>query len=313
MNSQAFKNQPSAFEGWVEVVGMVLEVKRLRTRSGRPFTGLVVDRSGERFSVYGPADLGAVIHPGHLVEVEGPQRQAGSVIEVAMNRCQMVDTSSVESAVSLLPASVCPKSALPGLAALGELERRLPFPLRGFLARVLLDPRISRPFLRSRASVRHHHAVEGGLLMHSTELLSVIPAVSAALLPDEPEAWAYASLGYLLHDVGKVLTVGSEAFPAQLRNLRHESEGLWLMAPHLGWLETQDFSAAAVLRYIFDFVATPAAERKQAKYLVADMVVMLDRLSAGADRTRGFADLLPMAVMGMAANDPCYRKGHSHG
>jgi len=293
---------------------MVLEVKRLRTRSGRPFTGLVVDQAGERFSVYGPLDLGAGIHPGHLIEVEGQLRQAGSVTEVAVHRWQMVDTSSVESAVSLLPASVCPQSALPGLVALGELERRLPFPLRGFLWRVLLDPRISRPFLRSRASVRHHHAVEGGLLMHSTELLSVIPALSAALLADESEAWAwaYASLGYLLHDIGKVLTVGSEAFPAQLRNLRHESEGLWLMAPHLGWLETQDFSAAAVLRYIFDFVATPAAERKQAKYLVADMVVMLDRLSAGAARQRGLGDLLPMAVMGMAANDPCYRKGHSH-
>lgn len=159
MNAQAFRNHPSAFDGWIEVAGMVLEVKRLCTRSGRPFTGLVVDQ---------------------------------------------------------------------------------------------------------------------------------------------------------FHDIGKVVTVGSEAFPALLRNLRHESEGLWLLAPHLGWLETPDFSTAAVLRYIFDFVATPAAERKQAKYLVADMVVMLDRLSAGADRVRGVGDLLPMAVMGMAANDPCYRKGHSH-
>lgn len=291
---------------------MVLEVKRLRTRSGRPFTGLVVDQCGERFSVYGPAELGVVIQPGHLIEVEGQLRLAGSVTEVAVHRWQSLETSSVDSAVSLLPASVCPESALPALVALGELERRLPSSLRGFLSRVLLDPRISRPLLRSRASVRHHHAVEGGLLMHSTELLSVIPALSAALLPDEPDAWAYASLGYLFHDIGKVVTVGSEAFPALLRNLRHESEGLWLLASHLGWLETQDFSAAAVLRYIFDFVATPAAERKQAKYLVADMVVMLDRLSAGADRTRGLGDLLPMAVMDMAANDPCYRKGHSH-
>jgi hypothetical protein len=309
VNAQAFRNHPSAFDGWIEVVGMVLEVKRLRTRSGRPFTGLVVDQAGERFTVYGPADLGVDIQTGHLIEVEGQLRPAGSVTEVAVHRWQSLETSSVESAVSLLPASVCPETALPALSALGKLERRLPSPLRGFLSRVLLDPRISRPFLRSRASVRHHHSVEGGLLMHSTELLPVIPALSAALLPDEPEAWAYASLGYLLHDVGKVLTVGSEAFPAQLRNLRHESEGLWLLAPHLGWLETQDYSAAAVLRYIFDFVATPAAERKQAKYLVADMVVMLDRLSAGADRTRGLGDLLPMEVIGMAANDPCYREG----
>lgn len=70
-----------------------------------------------------------------------------------------------------------------------------------------------------------------------------------------------------------------------------------------------------MLRYIFDFVATPAAERKQAKYLVADMVVMLDRLSAGADNRRGKSDLLKGLMIRPAANDALYEQemhsGHS--
>ncbi|MGC8473939.1 MAG: TatD family hydrolase, partial [Candidatus Dormibacteria bacterium] len=46
-------------------------------------------------------------------------------------------------------------------------------PLSGFLRSVLLDPAIGLPFLRCRASVSHHHADVGGLLMHSTEMLDL--------------------------------------------------------------------------------------------------------------------------------------------
>lgn len=309
MNAQRSEAQPSSFQGRVQVTGMVLEVRSLSTRSGRPFTGMTVDQAGECFEVYAPAEFATSLQPGQLINVEGPMRQARRRIEMTAHELKLLDADSIgSSAVAMLPKSACPVDALSALQALEVLEFRLPTHLRGFLIRVLLDSRISRPLLQCKASVRHHHAGHGGLLVHSTQLLPVIPALCDSLLPDDSEAWALASLGYLFHDVGKVVTIGSAAYPATLRNLRHESEGLWLLAPHLQWLEERDPASAVVLRYIFDFVATPAAERKQAKYLVADMVVMLDRLSAGADNRRGKSDLLKGLMIRPAANDALYEQ-----
>jgi len=45
-----------------------------------------------------------------------------------------------------------------GMRELARLEAELPAPLDGFLRSVLLDPAITLPFLRCRASVSHHHS-----------------------------------------------------------------------------------------------------------------------------------------------------------
>lgn len=294
---------------------MVVRVRTLSTRSGRTFVGITVDHAAGCIEVFVPSAAAVGLAPGELIEVEGAMRQDGDRIEVAAEQLQRLNVEAIESAVAMLPRSVCPAEARPALEGLATLEQLLPGHLRGFLGCALLDPRVSLPLLRCRASHRHHHACEGGLLIHSTQLLPLIPSLCESLLPGDAGAWALASLGYLFHDIGKVLTIGSAAYPATLRNLRHESEGLWLLAPHLQWLEERDPASAVVLRYVFDFVATPAAERKQAKYLVADMVVMLDRLSAGADNRRGKSDLLNGLMIRPAANDALYEQekhsGHS--
>lgn len=304
---------PRPFVGWLEIKGMILDVVSRKSRSGRPALRMTVDHGGRCYTVYAPLERAANVAPGELIKVGGPfrqtGRQSGTAIEVAANSLERLDLDAITRAVSMLPASLCPNHALPSLVLLGALEDRLPDDLRGFLRRVLLDPRVSIPLLSCRASVKHHHACNGGLLVHSTQLLPVIPALCENLLPDDPDAWAFASLGYLFHDLGKLLTIGSTDFPAPLRNLRHESEGLWLMAPHLQWLESRDPASSAVLRYIFDFVATPAAERKQAKYLVADIVVMLDRLSAAADNRRSKHDFMAGWMGRPAANDERYQQG----
>lgn len=300
------------FNHIVRLEGIILEISTLQGRSGRQLLRLTMEWDSRCYQVYVPRDKADHLMVGQLIRVAGTSRINGSVIEVACEVLEYLDVDSMPSAVALLPLSRCPQGAQKSIPILNELEHSLPNGLRRFMIRVLLDPRITLPLLTCKASTAHHHAAEGGLLMHSTQMLPTIRPLCAALLPQEPEAWAYASLGFLFHDIGKLMTVGSGAYRPARRGLRHESEGLWLLAPHLEWLDGFDPTSSAVLRYIFDFVATPAADRRQAKYLVADIVVMLDRLSAGADNRRGKADLLRRALGMGAANDATYSLKHHH-
>ncbi|WP_299689706.1 hypothetical protein [Hydrocarboniphaga sp.] len=203
-----------------------------------------------------------------------------------------VEIDLLPSASWVLPIEHCPAPAVDALVRLHNLEESLPEPLSGFLKRVLLDPSIGLPMLRCRASVAHHHSFVGGLLVHSTDQLDVALAASRQALPNEPLSWQLAQLGYFLHDVGKLKSVGEAARPVHALVSHHETHNLLVLAPHLQWLESVDRDLAAALTYILEFVATPARARGQAKYLVAEMVVALDQWSSATHNGRGLGSLL---------------------
>ncbi|MDM4771163.1 hypothetical protein [Solimonas sp. SE-A11] len=203
-----------------------------------------------------------------------------------------IDPSEIDCAATLLPSSACPAEARDGLSMLVELEQALPDPLSGFLKRVLLDPAIGLPLLRCRASVSHHHSYAGGLLAHCTSLLDIAGGIAAAALPDDPLAAPMAQLGYLLHDLGKLRSVGEECRPEDPFVLRHETMTVEFLTPHLYWLERQDRELGLGLRYVLQYLATPHASRGIAEYLVAEIVVFLDHCSAASKERRDLSSLL---------------------
>jgi 3'-5' exoribonuclease len=194
-------------------------------------------------------------------------------------------------ATDLLPRHRCPAQALPGLDALAALERTLPRPLDSFLKRVLLDPAIGVRLLRCRASVSHHHAFEGGLLAHSTQMLDIAAALSRLVLPNDPTAPAMTQLGLVLHDLGKLRSVGETRRPQGALVVSHEFITIELLAPHIRWLERQDFELALGLRYLLSYLATPRKARTFAKYAVAEIIERLDELSAATHNARDLASL----------------------
>lgn len=198
----------------------------------------------------------------------------------------------VASATALLPRQRCPEDALPALARLAQLEQALAPPLDGFLREVLLDPQITLPFLTCRASVAHHHAYEGGLLVHSTEMLDLACDLTHRILPDDPWSPFLAQLGYLLHDLGKLRSVGAVRRPQYALIVPHEQLTIELLAQHLRWLELRNLDLAMALRYVFAYLATPAKARRPAEYVVAEIVATLDQMSAARANRRDLEHLL---------------------
>lgn len=200
-------------------------------------------------------------------------------------------TDEVPLATALLPRQHCTEKVHAALDRLAELERSLPCPLQGFLKHVLLDPRIFPDLLTCRASVNHHHAFPGGLLVHSTGLLDAAAELTRCSVPDCPWSPYLAQLGFLLHDLGKIRSVGQTRRPPHPFAMRHELITIELLAPHLNWLERQDMLLAAGMRSLLDYVAEPHSRRREAPLAAAEVVVMLDQISAGTHTPRDLQSL----------------------
>lgn len=184
---------------------------------------------------------------------------------------------NVEVATDLL-LGVPPQLA----ASLRALEVSLPATLRKFLTRVLLDPEISQVFVTCRASGKYHHSERGGLLQHSIENLDLVANMIERAIPDDRISVGIGQLGYLLHDIGKIRTVGTAQRPPLSWTVRHETHNLLVLAPHLEWLRGADPGAYAALVYVLEYVATPARARERARYFPAEAVVMADQCSAAS-------------------------------
>ncbi len=246
------------------------------------------------------------------VAIQARVQHFNGKVQLKLHSLEPVDPEGVPSAAALLPRQRCPEAAHAALDRLIALERGLPAPLNGFLRRVLLDPEIGIPLMRCRGSVRHHHAYPGGLLVHSTEQLDLAASVVRTALPHDDWAPHIAGLAYLLHDTGKIRSVGESHRADYGLVLRHETIGSDLLAQHLRWLEHQSLELATALRYVFEYLSVPQAARHIPDYLVAEVVETLDQWSAAAHNGRDLRHLLrrkiPTAVAAFAGphatNDP---------
>jgi 3'-5' exoribonuclease len=243
------------------------------------------DKTGHITGVVWPDAIAAIKFPAVLpapVRVHAIVQHYDGNRQLKVQALTGVDHAEVARATQLLPRYLCPQIARPAFDQLAALEQALPPPLNGFLREVLLDPTIGLPFLSCRGSVAHHHGCPSGLLVHCTEMLDLAFNVTRRIIPDDAWSPFIAQMSYLFHDLGKLRSVGTTCRARNALVVRHELLTVELLAPHLHWLEAREPDLAAGLRYVLGYLATPAAARKPADYVVAHIVAMLDQWSAGA-------------------------------
>lgn len=199
----------------------------------------------------------------------------------------------IKNAACLLPLSSCPYPARKSLESLVRFINHLPnTPLKSFVNNVFIDPEIAQSFLTTKGSMMHHHKERGGLLIHSVEVLKLAFSLAQSCGLDEAEINIIAVAG-LLHDIGKIRTVGAASVrPVHYNLVSHEAQNLMMLSPYIDELVLRSPGQAAALKYIFNYLLTPRQTRGIAKFIGADIVVQADALSAALVNKRRLPDLL---------------------
>lgn len=249
----------------------------------------LADGTGSVLGFVWPEHRPAVELPGigAAVDVHATVRLHEGRAQLCVVSMRPLTVDAVSCATDLLADLDHSPSYLP----LRALEIGLPDPLRPFLQRVLLDPGIGARLATCRASARHHHADVGGLLRHSLESLDLIAAIVRRTLPGDADSVGIAQLGYFLHDVGKILTVGADRRPPYHHVIRHETHNLLLLAEHLAWLRDRRPDLHAGLVYVLEYLSLPASARSRPRYFPAEVVVQFDQWSAAGFAYRGLKAL----------------------
>jgi hypothetical protein len=150
-------------------------------------------------------------------------------------------------------------------------------PVRCFLHAVFSDPAIGPAFTDRPASVAHHHAFQGGLLVHSVE---VAWRVFRESLSAEDKALAVAAA--LLHDVGKTRTYTHDGRRTPLgEQMEHEALTLEILAIHLARLDRDWPLGGTRLRLLLTWRRRP--ETRLPPDALIELVRTADRLSARFD------------------------------
>lgn len=272
-----------------------------RTRYGSPFLKCLLEDSTGQMAAYvweksGLIDQVRSFSTPMPVQATFSTRELNGRTIGDLQAIFAIDEAEVANAAHLLPRSVCPEHACSALHSLTEAVAKIASPtLRRFINRVLLDARIGRPLLACRASQAHHHADQGGLLVHSVEVMEI--CTSAACNRMSVLELDITRIAALLHDIGKIRAVGSgRVRPIHCKLVRHETQSGRLLEPHLEWLRGRDPDSAAALDYIFDFIAQPSATRGYARFVGAELVVYADKLSTAFSNRRRLSDLLEQTM-----------------
>lgn len=225
---------------------------------------------------------------GSFVEVTGAAQMYAGRGQLRIKNIREISADEVAFVSNL----ICIENRSVFHGPLMELEQSLPPLLRALLARILLDPAIGPKFLSCRGSGNHHHSEVGGLARHSLSNVDLVGALVERTLPKDELSVALARMGYLLHDLGKIWTVGATSRPPLHWVVPHELATLIILAPHLDWLRSECEKTWAGLISILTHVATPAAARKRPKYFPAEVVVQMDQWSAATHHQNDLDALL---------------------
>jgi len=152
-------------------------------------------------------------------------------------------------------------------------------PLRRFLFDVFLNEEIAKAFTTVNASINHHHAWKGGLLVHSVEsALMAHQLAKTWMTPVEAEVTVVAAL---LHDIGKTRTFQENGHWSELGHyVSHDALSLETLAPYLADLEKQWRTGANLLRHILGW------DRKQKTFTAfpgTHLLKMCDQFSTALE------------------------------
>lgn len=153
--------------------------------------------------------------------------------------------------------------------------------LIGFMDRLLADSDVARPFLSARASYKHHHAREGGLLVHSVECAEFV-RFTTLRQPYAVYESDMAVVAALLHDIGKIKIHDPVQTGCHI-GVDYEALNLEVIAPYIRHLDSDWPEGGWALRQI---LAPYNGGKGFAPLLITDVVRYVDRLSAGADLRR---------------------------
>lgn len=271
----------------IQLQAYALKHEIAQTVGGDPFCRLALgDCTGSLRGVILCRDLQGT----DLSCLPGPVRVSGEFVLAKKGRflrIRHIEQLSPDMALTgagLLPISECPAVAHEALEQLVRLERELPPLLRNFLIRVLLDPEIGVPLLKARGGWTEHHPYAGGLLVHVTRLMGACKYLAHEKFPGREDEVALTMLGFLLHDIGKVVTCAIGRPTTEARTVSHETLGFQLLAPHTRWLRDQDEKLSSALLGLLDYVNGKTPPHRAAGFLGADIVKLLDGIDA-ADTT----------------------------
>jgi len=159
------------------------------------------------------------------------------------------------------------------------LTSHLNTPLRHFLFKVFLNEELAKAFVTVGASTNHHHAKNGGLLMHSVE--SALMANQLATTWMKPAEAGITVVATLLHDIGKTRTFNNHGHWSELGHyVSNDAMSLEVLAPYLSKLENQWKTGAYLLRHILGW------NRKDKRYPAfpgTHLMKMCDQLSTSLE------------------------------
>jgi len=174
-----------------------------------------------------------------------------------------------------------------GLFQLIELVESIKaVPLKWFMREVLKDTALMTGFVSIPASKRHHHSFPGGLLAHCLECAYFTRLNVNSLSNVSENEREVATVAALLHDIGKVKTLGLEKYTSIGRLLDHEDFTLSLLSEPLKQLQNNWPSGAEALQYLLIW----KENRGHCRFVSGNAIKMADRMSTSASINHmGFA------------------------
>ena len=226
------------------------------------------------------------------IELVGRVIQLDHCLRVKAEEISVVSDSHICNGAQLIPSAWVPLAAREAHAWLVQFIDTMQSPsLRTFMTGLLLDSSIGIPFIRSRASVNNHHNYPGGLLVHSVQMARMIEALAHILGLSEEER-LIAQIGALLHDLGKIHTVGAKSpRPMSPSHFRHESQTLLLVAKHLNDLHQHAPREAMLLNHVLDRLASSRSSM-DSKFIGEDLIRHADYLSAANHASKSMVDVM---------------------
>ncbi len=241
----------------------------------------------------------------HLIELYGRIQQLNDYSLIKLNDLYIVSPSHVHNGAALLPLRFVPVRARAAMEWLiNFIDRMKNEPLRAFLTGILLDPELGYKFIRSRASNRYHSAYPGGLLVHSVEVAR-LAGQGGRLLGESELSLAMMHVGALLHDLGKIDTVGERnPRPMSPALYMHEHQTIHLLAPHINALKKASSIEGMLMQHLISRLALPFKGR--CPTMAEELIRFADQASAGHKAKQSLTEFIKRLPKQVSANDEAF-------
>lgn len=194
-----------------------------------------------------------------------------------LNGWDVLPLDTVRNVARLIPATQCPRRALPALKQLAIVIDGLTVAAVRRCLNALLEQHYP-VLLAARGSWNHHHNYSGGLLEHTVAVMDKAQQLASDIYRHDRARVELIMLAAFLHDLGKGLTT-NPANPSQLgRHLRHEVLATSMAYETLVQLEVDWPDAVALIASMLDWLCLSPDRRRRVRNDDAEIVHFADVL-----------------------------------